>query len=340
MGNTAATVSLKRVCRATDCTQEANRVVIRRCGFTNEWRNYGTSLCVSHAYEAGSDHARGVIVRVESRTACLAELHADRPTHTPVAPEMLCGRCYRPLQSERARRAGYGRGCLTLVRKAQREALTAGFSADQVNKANELIDDAAIIRIRPGIYMAVSSDGSRIYRCARQNCTCPALKPCLHVLAVLILESDGKPVARMPFVLPAPRKAPEWKASVCQYGDLSPVTHTVTNSRAIEGLCAVHAAGYGYPQYLTPVSVPTPRKEDTMSLSGLNPSPLNPDSGLAARIDSELKEIMSAGPELANEDALYELVDTVADALHTGKCDIPEHDALLVNIRKALGSLI
>ncbi|MDQ0907802.1 hypothetical protein QFZ22_003787 [Streptomyces canus] len=77
-----------------------------------------------------------------------------------------------------------------------------------------------------------------------------------------------------------------------------------------------------------------------MSLSGLNPSPLNPDSGFSARISSELKEIMSVGPEYASEEALYDLVETVADALHTGKVDIPEHDALLTDIREAIASLI
>lgn len=163
-----------------------------------------------------------------------------------------CGRCGRVLTSEASVRRGYGRACKAKL-QANEEAVASQYQPHQVMSAHELIEDGAIVRTRPGIYMAVSSDGTQVYRCARQACNCPASKPCYHMVAIAIIEGDI-PVSRTPVVLPAPRKAPEWLADVCQYGDLDPVTHTVKNGRGIQGMCGYHAAGYGYPEYLTPIA--------------------------------------------------------------------------------------
>lgn len=69
-----------------------------------------------------------------------------------------------------------------------------------------------------------------------------------------------------------------------------------------------------------------------MSLEGLNPSPLNIDAEYPAEIRRKLGEIMAPGPYLADEIALIDLRDNVADALHTGRIDFDGHDALLTEI--------
>lgn len=69
-----------------------------------------------------------------------------------------------------------------------------------------------------------------------------------------------------------------------------------------------------------------------MSLKGFAPEPLNVDPTFAPGIRARLADIMSVGPDKADEYALFDLVESVADALHTGKIDFPEHDALLAEI--------
>lgn len=67
------------------------------------------------------------------------------------------------------------------------------FKPFQVERARELIEQAAILPTkRPGIYTAVSSDGSTTYLVAAQGCTCPAgqkLRACYHRAAVRILTA-------------------------------------------------------------------------------------------------------------------------------------------------------
>ncbi|MFE4681607.1 hypothetical protein ACFRNJ_12315 [Streptomyces sp. NPDC056721] len=72
----------------------------------------------------------------------------------------------------------------------------------------------------------------------------------------------------------------------------------------------------------------------------LDAQPLNIDAEFPARIRAKLAEIMAVGPALADEDALLDLSETVSDALHLGEVDIPDHDALIHEIREARGSLI
>jgi hypothetical protein len=75
-------------------------------------------------------------------------------------------------------------------------------------------------------------------------------------------------------------------------------------------------------------------------MDSLAAQPLNVDPALPARIRATLAEIMAVGPALADEDALLDLSEEVADALHMGTVDFPDHDALLHEIREARGSLI
>lgn len=79
----------------------------------------------------------------------------------------------------------------TLLRKAA-DSL-AGYSNDQIAKAAELIEDGAIQLLRGRIYLAVSTDGSEIYRTSTAGiCNCPAglkSRRCFHTAAALIVHA-------------------------------------------------------------------------------------------------------------------------------------------------------
>jgi hypothetical protein len=103
-----------------------------------------------------------------------------------------CIRCGRTLTSATSQARGYGRTCATRVRHAAQAADLADYKPAQVEAARELIEDAAIIQIRPRIYRSVSTDGSELYTTARQACTCPAGikgRACYHRAAVAILTA-------------------------------------------------------------------------------------------------------------------------------------------------------
>lgn len=72
-----------------------------------------------------------------------------------------------------------------------------------------------------------------------------------------------------------------------------------------------------------------------MSLHHLNAAPLNIDPALPGRIRERLDVIMAPGPALADECALLDLVETVADALHMGTLSVHSHDALVDEINDA-----
>lgn len=100
-----------------------------------------------------------------------------------------CQDCGRKVSSARAVREGRGSGCSAKARKAARE-LAETMKPESLDKARELIADGGITRIRPTVFLAVSSDGSRVHRTAPQGCTCRAgLRGinCYHRDAVRIL---------------------------------------------------------------------------------------------------------------------------------------------------------
>lgn len=89
-------------------------------------------------------------------------------------------------------------GKLNAAKVAGRWAITltadvADFKPFQVEKACEAIEQNAILPTkRPGIYTAVSSDGSTTYLVAAEGCTCPAgqkQRACYHRAAVVILTA-------------------------------------------------------------------------------------------------------------------------------------------------------
>jgi hypothetical protein len=97
-----------------------------------------------------------------------------------------CLRCGRKLTSAKAVKIGYGAKCATRIRKALPVA-GVGFKAEQVEKAQELIETGAVIPMRGRrIFKVVGSKGE-IYRTAATNCNCPAGlrgRRCYHVLTV------------------------------------------------------------------------------------------------------------------------------------------------------------
>lgn len=106
-----------------------------------------------------------------------------------------CIKCGRRLYCAASKRRGYGWGCWAVVRKAMRlgaliNARLAEFTARQLDQARELIEDAAIIPAATlGLFYAVSSDGSEIYRATLESCDCPASKECYHQAAVLMVTA-------------------------------------------------------------------------------------------------------------------------------------------------------
>lgn len=102
-----------------------------------------------------------------------------------------CLRCGRTLTSKTSTTRGYGPTCATKVRQAQTAADLTDYKPAQIDSARELIEDGAIIQIRPHIYQSVSTDGTELYLTATTGqCNCPAgLRSvrCYHSAAARIL---------------------------------------------------------------------------------------------------------------------------------------------------------
>lgn len=101
-----------------------------------------------------------------------------------------CLRCGRTLTSKASVARGYGRSCAAKVRTAATVADLHDFKPAQVASAAELIEDGAIIPLRPRVFTVVSTDGTETYLAHPSNCTCPAgLRGarCYHQLAARIL---------------------------------------------------------------------------------------------------------------------------------------------------------
>ncbi|GAA3251384.1 helix-turn-helix domain-containing protein [Nonomuraea helvata] len=87
-------------------------------------------------------------------------------------------------------------GTLAAVKRAGRWVISfladlADFPSTAVGKARDLLEFGGILATsRPGMYTAVSSDGSCTYLVHRTNCTCPAgrkQRPCYHRAAVALI---------------------------------------------------------------------------------------------------------------------------------------------------------
>lgn len=110
----------------------------------------------------------------------------EAPALTPIP----CLRCGRMLRSAKSIKRGRGAACQTKVNKAAKIVDLSDFKSAQVESAMELIEDAAIVKVRPNVFRSVSSDGTTEYLTAPQACNCPAglkTRNCYHRAAVIIL---------------------------------------------------------------------------------------------------------------------------------------------------------
>lgn len=119
---------------------------------------------------------------------------AERTT-TQQQTTTRCLRCGRALTAARSIANNYGPTCRRRVRDAARAEITAQYKPHQVDKARELIEDGALVAIRPNIFRVVSSDGAEVYTAHRAGCTCPAATKgrgrhaCKHRIAAHLLAA-------------------------------------------------------------------------------------------------------------------------------------------------------
>lgn len=105
-------------------------------------------------------------------------------------PSPVCLSCGRKLRSVKSIARGRGQACQTKVNKSLKTADLSEFSTKQVESARELIEDGAIVLVRPNVFRSVSSDGQSEYLTHPAVCNCPAgLKDraCYHRAAVIVL---------------------------------------------------------------------------------------------------------------------------------------------------------
>lgn len=103
--------------------------------------------------------------------------------------------CGRKLTSAKSIAAGYGPVCLARIRNAAATVELPGVKPAQHDKALELIADGGIVPTsRPGVFAAVSSDGTTTYLtdAGTGTCTCKAGQAgryCYHLAAAAILTA-------------------------------------------------------------------------------------------------------------------------------------------------------
>lgn len=111
---------------------------------------------------------------------------------TAAADTAHCLRCGRILRAADSIARQYGRTCRAKVTAAEQAADLHDFKPEQIAHAEELIEDGAIVQLRPRIYRSVSTDGSELYLSSTTgHCNCPAglkNRPCYHLAAVRILS--------------------------------------------------------------------------------------------------------------------------------------------------------
>jgi hypothetical protein len=112
--------------------------------------------------------------------------------------------CGRKLTSPESIARGAGRTCARKMRLAAETADLSAWTPRQVEQARELIEDGGLVPAGPdGVFLAVSTDGTEVYRCAAGFCECPAGQKethCYHVCAVTIVIAASAPAA--PIVQP------------------------------------------------------------------------------------------------------------------------------------------
>lgn len=119
---------------------------------------------------------------------------------TETAPEVhRCLSCDRPIRSAESIAAGRGSGCRAKLRRAAKTADLSQWTPKQAEQARELIEDGGLVPAgQEDEFLAVSTDGSEVYRCGATFCECPAGQKdmhCYHVAAVVITLAASAPAA-------------------------------------------------------------------------------------------------------------------------------------------------
>jgi hypothetical protein len=107
--------------------------------------------------------------------------------------ESSCLRCGRKLAAASSVAAGYGRCCAQKIRTAIASAEPTEFTADQHEKAAELITSGGVVPARfPGVFGTVASAGDAYYLTHSAACNCPAGlhgRLCYHMAAVRFIAA-------------------------------------------------------------------------------------------------------------------------------------------------------
>ncbi len=114
-------------------------------------------------------------------------------TKTQKPRTATCTRCHAILRSAKSIARGMGAHCAKLTRQ-ENAAQAAGFKAQAIAKARDLIADHAILPLRGRrVFAVVASNGTDRYLTSPQACNCPAgLKGrygCYHRAAAVILAA-------------------------------------------------------------------------------------------------------------------------------------------------------
>lgn len=106
-----------------------------------------------------------------------------------------CKRCKRVLRSAESIARGRGRHCERLHRREEAAKLVlANYSAAQVAKVQELLEDGGVARTGRHTFEVVASDGVRRYEvnATTASCTCKAAengRNCYHLAAAQLLAA-------------------------------------------------------------------------------------------------------------------------------------------------------
>ena len=110
-----------------------------------------------------------------------------------------CGRCHRILRSPASIARGKGDRCAAI------EAAFDGLSDKQRAKADQLITDKGIVKVRAGIYKMTAEGGEVTHTASvNGNCTCEwgvrrtsaTKKTCYHVAVAKLCDSPRRPPRR------------------------------------------------------------------------------------------------------------------------------------------------
>lgn len=110
---------------------------------------------------------------------------------TTTAAPTRCARCGRTLTNPASIAAGIGPTCRRRI-TARAATVVTHTSTAQLDKALDLIADAAITRVSTATFTVISSNGLDRYTTTPASCTCPAgrhHRDCYHRLAATLIAA-------------------------------------------------------------------------------------------------------------------------------------------------------